>query len=534
MFDNSNISYSKLVKGATKLKMAPPKAKYVDPILNDMTNAKHFNSIVHSLQDRLSINNWIIVFKSLVVIHLMINTNDSALSYFSTHLHSFQINNILHSNKWSPNDSIVLRRYNDYLKGKCLAFREVTEFNDSISGSINQIDFQEKKLIEVESMESQIKDLIKNKFSLQDLQNDLIFYAFKILIKDLLQLYNQLNEGIITLLESFFDLNYEFAERTLNLYKSFVKLTDYVVKYLKIGKATGLNIPVIKHITTKLIESLEDHLHDKTNFKNTKSKNNNNTMEKKSQSTHQNNTNSRHDTVKSSAEERLQKIREQKQKLEQQLQQKQQLIITPTLPQSTGTNPFLTYSPQVQDTTGNINGNNVSMEAQLTSNPFVQDLNTGHSIGRNSTGYYAQNRTVIPSYTGTGFGGYSQQPQQANTFTTVTQQQPLDAQYTNNPFVLQSISEESVEPSQVAAQQQQYAQQQHLQQQQLQQQQLQQQHLQQQQLTQEQIIQQSATGVAFVPVQIAYIPTQHTNPFEPQPQHNQGLQQNTNSNLIEL
>lgn len=538
MFDNSNISYSKLVKGATKIKMAPPKAKYVEPILNDMTNSKHFNSIVNSLQDRLSANNWIIVFKSLVVVHLMINTNECALSYFSSHLHSFQINNILHSNKWSQNDLVVLRRYSDYLKRKCLAFGELMEFDDNHSGSAKQTILQERKLLQVESMESQIKDLIKNKFSMQDLQNDLIFYAFKILIKDLLELYNQLNEGIITLLESFFDLSYNFAERTLNLYKSFVKLTDYVVKFLKVGKAMGLNIPVIKHITTKLIESLEDHLHDRTNIKSSTAtnitKNNNNTQQNANSRSDQG-TSSRHDTVKSSAEERLRKIREQKQILEQQLQTKQQLIITPTLPQSTGTNPFVTYPSQVQDATGTFamhqtvnTGNgltNVPIESQVTSNPFLQDT-TGHNsnVAANVTGYYAQNRTVVPTYTGTGFGGYSQQPvQQPGQVSAVSQ--PLETQYTNNPFVLQSITEESMEPysnTQIASnvQQQQILQQQIIQQQN------------QPQLTQEQIIQQSATGIAFVPVQIAYIPTQHTNPFEQQ--HNQELQQNKNSNLIEL
>lgn len=44
-------------------------------------------------------------------------------------------------------------------------------------------------------------------------------------------------------------------------------MTEYVVRYLKIGKAVGLKIPVIKHITTKLINSLEEHLREETKDK---------------------------------------------------------------------------------------------------------------------------------------------------------------------------------------------------------------------------------------------------------------------------
>lgn len=530
------MSYTKMVKGATKIKMAPPKAKYVDPILHGLRNQKFFNEIVNALQDRLDMNIWTIVYKSLIVIHLMIDTETLALEYFSDNLQFFQLHKIMNSSKWSNNDITALRRYNDYLKGKCYEFGELNEQIERLN-STHRHDkdlIQLQKLFEVESMEREIQLLLKNKYSPQDLQNDLLFYAFKLLIQDLLIKYNKLNEGIISLLESFFDLSYDNAERTLKNYKSFVHLTDYVVKYLKVGKAMGLDIPVIKHITTKLISSLEEHLDNQRN-----NKNNNNINERKisestesrknvSSSSQLNNNSTEQDEINKNAQEHLKRIREQKELLEKQLHQPTSVMITPTLPTNfTGTNPF-TPSPVIGNTTDSFSFEQQQpLTATSTSNPFLVQS----PVTSTGTGFYATNQNVVPSYTGAGFGGYTQQPQSSPVFpppqpqqiqTGLLQQQPY--QFTgntvnttgNNPFALSSIMEEpslmsSLDPQQQAAAQ-------------------------------------AAAGITYLPVQVTQYAVVGSNPFEQsqaqaqaqaQQQQSQGQQQGQqqgqrNSNLIDM
>lgn len=179
---------------------------------------------------------------------------------------------ISHTTKWSSNDMRALQRYDEYLKTRCEEYGRLgmDHLRDNYSslklGSKNQLSMDEE-LDHVESLEIQINALIRNKYSVSDLENHLLLYAFQLLVQDLLGLYNALNEGVITLLESFFELSIEHAKRTLDLYKDFVDMTEYVVRYLKIGKAVGLKIPVIKHITTKLINSLEEHLREETKDK---------------------------------------------------------------------------------------------------------------------------------------------------------------------------------------------------------------------------------------------------------------------------
>ncbi|KAG8533178.1 uncharacterized protein KY384_001961 [Bacidia gigantensis] len=70
-------SFEKSVKGGTKIKLAPPKAKYVEHILvathaGDAGVAEIFRVLHHRLRD----STWTIVFKSLIIVHLMIREGE--------------------------------------------------------------------------------------------------------------------------------------------------------------------------------------------------------------------------------------------------------------------------------------------------------------------------------------------------------------------------------------------------------------------------------------------------------------------------
>ncbi|SMN20758.1 similar to Saccharomyces cerevisiae YHR161C YAP1801 Protein involved in clathrin cage assembly [Maudiozyma saulgeensis] len=315
-------TYVKLVKGATKIKMAPPKQKYIDPILLGTSQDQDFNEIIRALRPRIRDSAFTVAFKSLIVIHLMIREGDRdvTIRFFSKNLEFFDISNSFRSTN-GKFEGQVLDKYCSYLKLRSNEFNLIqvdyvrdgynslrSIINDKNNSSLN------KALNHVESLETQITELLRNKYSIGDLSNDLLLFAFKLLVFDLLALYNALNEGIITLLESFFELSHSNAERTLNLYKKFVNLTENVVRYLKTGKAVGLKIPVIKHITTKLVRSLEEHLREDNITHNTFNDENIVTNDIGNSPT------------KGLAQKRLDEIREQKRQLQEQLAHPQLLI----------------------------------------------------------------------------------------------------------------------------------------------------------------------------------------------------------------
>lgn len=447
--------------------MAPPKQKYVDPILSGTSSARGLQEITHALDIRLSDTAWTIVYKALIVLHLMIQQGekDVTLRHYSHNLDVFQLRKISHTTKWSSNDMRALQRYDEYLKTRCEEYGRLgmDHLRDNYSslklGSKNQLSMDEE-LDHVESLEIQINALIRNKYSVSDLENHLLLYAFQLLVQDLLGLYNALNEGVITLLESFFELSIEHAKRTLDLYKDFVDMTEYVVRYLKIGKAVGLKIPVIKHITTKLINSLEEHLREET--KRQRGEPSEPQQDRKpstaisSTSSHNNNSN---DKNKSIAQKKLEQIREQKRLLEQQLQN-QQLLISPTVPQD-AYNPFGSQQQDLNNDTFSFEPTQSQMTAQVpqpTANPFLipqqqqqalqltsastmpqpSEIQITPNLNNQQTGMYASNLQYTPNFTGSGFGGYT--TTENNAMMTGT----LDPTKTgsNNPFSLENIARE--------------------------------------------------------------------------------------------
>lgn len=79
-------SYEKSVKGGTKIKLAPPKAKYVEHILIATREGEGgVADVFRTLQNRLRDSTWTIVFKSLIIVHLMIKEGqrDVTLRYLA-------------------------------------------------------------------------------------------------------------------------------------------------------------------------------------------------------------------------------------------------------------------------------------------------------------------------------------------------------------------------------------------------------------------------------------------------------------------
>lgn len=440
-------TYVKLVKGATKIKMAPPKAKYVDPILMGTSDPGEFREIVRALDSRINDTAWTIVYKSLIVVHLIIREGDkdAGLKYYSNHLSFFQLSEITKSAKWSSGDIRALERYNNYLKIRCKEYGHISKdyvrdgYYSLKSVNGNGIGVS---LDHVESLEIQISALIKNRYSQFDLNNDLLLCGFKLLVQDLLSLYNALNEGIITLLESFFELSHGDAERTLELYKQFVDLTEHVVKYLKAGKSVGLKIPVIKHITTKLIRSLEEHLREDERNHETFAA----IAEEPAAGTPST-------SATSLAQKKLEQIRKQKTLLQQQLQN-QQLLVSPSVPQQ----PYNPFGNQQQETFSFEQQPQLQAQAQAqvpqsTGNPFIIQAQTQPQMQQ--TGFYATNTQLTPSFTGAGFGGYTNANMQAsnlvpvatganNPFSVVQSQQQNLPQDMANPFGQQQALQEQM------------------------------------------------------------------------------------------
>ncbi|KAF2172917.1 hypothetical protein M409DRAFT_16872 [Zasmidium cellare ATCC 36951] len=261
-------SFEKSVKGGTKVKLAPPKSKYVEHILlatqsGEAGVAEVFRTLTHRLRD----STWTVAFKALIIVHLMIKegVQDVTLRYLAVAPRNrLAINSFTDVQTQGQN----IRVYSEYLLARAQAF-EKSKFDHVRGGErrMKGLTVDKGLLRETEIVQDQVKSLVKCDLLQNDVENEISLTAFRLLTRDLLDLYNVMNEAVMNVLSHYFEMSRPDAERAIRIYKTFCKQTDQVVQYLSIARqyeyATRLEIPKLKHAPTSLAASLQEYLDDK-------------------------------------------------------------------------------------------------------------------------------------------------------------------------------------------------------------------------------------------------------------------------------
>ncbi|KAK6349267.1 hypothetical protein TWF730_010017 [Orbilia blumenaviensis] len=259
-------SFEKSVKGATKVKVAAPKSKYVEHILI-ATHAGEAGiaEVFRALNNRMKDQTWTIVFKSLIVVHLMIREGeqDVTLRYLRKHPRLVAISNYSDVQEQGKN----IRRYSQYLGERARSFGDVkVDFVRNGQGHLRRLSVEKGLLREVECVQTQMRALLQCNFHTGDVDNEITLTAFRMLVSDLLAFFHVVNEGVINVLEHYFEMSRFDAERALEIYKVFTRQTEDTVEFLqnarRLETATRLQIPNVKHAPTSLTKALEEYLLD--------------------------------------------------------------------------------------------------------------------------------------------------------------------------------------------------------------------------------------------------------------------------------
>ncbi|KAF7629026.1 ENTH domain protein [Aspergillus flavus] len=259
-------NFEKSVKGATKIKLAAPKSKYIEHILvATHTGEAGVAEIFRTLQLRLRDSTWTIVFKALIVIHIMVREGqlDATLQYMAENPRKLAISGFSEVQSQGHN----IRRYSDYLVARANAFEATkTDYVRSGQGRMKRLTVEKGLLRETEIVQRQIHALLQCDLLTDEVENEITLTAFRLLTLDLLTLYSVMNEGTINVLEHYFEMSRPDSERALEIYKTFTQQTEEVVKFLGVARhfqaATRLEIPKLKHASTDLTRLLEDDLND--------------------------------------------------------------------------------------------------------------------------------------------------------------------------------------------------------------------------------------------------------------------------------
>ncbi|XP_039476036.1 clathrin coat assembly protein AP180 isoform X2 [Oreochromis aureus] len=254
---------------ATTHEQTAPKKKHLEYLIQ-ATQETNVNvpQMADTLIERAGNASWVVVFKALITTHhLMVHGNERFLQFLASRNTLFNLSNFLdRTGSHGLDMSTFIRRYSRYLNEKAFAYRQMSfDFGRVKKGAegVMRTMSVEKLLKGMPTLQSQIDALLEFDVHPKDLNNGVINACFLLLFKDLIKLYACYNDGIINLLEKFFQMKRSQCKDGLEIYKRFLTRMTRVSEFFKIAEEVGIDkndIPELTKAPESLLASLETHL----------------------------------------------------------------------------------------------------------------------------------------------------------------------------------------------------------------------------------------------------------------------------------
>ncbi|XP_055847496.1 phosphatidylinositol-binding clathrin assembly protein LAP isoform X20 [Episyrphus balteatus] len=271
---------AKSVCKATTEELIGPKKKHLDYLVH-CTNEPNVSipHLANLLIERSQNASWVVVYKALITAHhLLAYGNERFMQYLASSNSTFNLNSFTDKGgvqegmgavgaRMGYDMSPFIRRYSKYLNEKALSYRTVAfDFckvkRGKEEGSLRTMN-ADKLLKTLPVLQAQLDGLLEFDCQANDLTNGVINMSFMLLFRDLIRLFACYNDGIINLLEKYFDMNKKQARDALDLYKKFLVRMDRVGEFLKVAENVGIDkgdIPDLTKAPSSLLDALEQHL----------------------------------------------------------------------------------------------------------------------------------------------------------------------------------------------------------------------------------------------------------------------------------
>ncbi|XP_041738559.1 phosphatidylinositol-binding clathrin assembly protein isoform X7 [Coregonus clupeaformis] len=253
---------SKAVCKATTHEVSAPKKKHLDYLIY-CTNEMNVSvpQLADTLFERTANSSWVVVFKALITTHhLMMYGNERLIQYLASRNTLFNLNNFLDKGALQGYDmSTFIRRYSRYLNEKAMSYRLVavdfTKMKRGIDGVMRTMNI-EKLIKTLPIIQNQLDALLDFQANPNELTNGVINSAFMLLFKDSIRLFAAYNEGVINLLEKYFDMKKGQCKDALDIYKKFLYRMTKLSEFLKVAETIKGSCIA----PSSLLEALEQHL----------------------------------------------------------------------------------------------------------------------------------------------------------------------------------------------------------------------------------------------------------------------------------
>ncbi|CAO3592902.1 unnamed protein product [Absidia cylindrospora] len=261
------------VRKATRLDYNPPKQKHLSTLISStFHNPACIGDMLDLLERRHRENSWIMSFKVLVIMHMLMRqgNGDRTIAYIGDHPACLDTTRLREKSSGVIHiQNIYL--YTAYLQQKVSVYRElhmdyIKATISSKVGRLRRLSINDGLLKETMVLQRQVSALLKCKFVLDDVDNTISVFAFRLVVEDLLILFQVINEGVVNILEHYFAMPKADALMSLEIYKRFAKQTEEVTVFLdrarQFQQEMHIAIPAAKHAPLSLVAALEEYLTD--------------------------------------------------------------------------------------------------------------------------------------------------------------------------------------------------------------------------------------------------------------------------------
>lgn len=261
----------KTICKATTEELMAPKKKHLDYLLH-CTNEPNVSipSMANLLIERTQHQNWTVVYKALITIHnIMCYGNERFSQYLASCNTTFNLTSFVDRTGGAGgyDMSTHVRRYAKYIGEKINTYRmcafDFCKVKRGREDGLLRTMHTDKLLKTIPILQNQIDALLEFTVSSSELNNGVINCSFILLFRDLIRLFACYNDGIINVLEKYFDMNKKQCRDALDTYKSFLLRLDKVAEFLRVAESVGIDrgeIPDLTRAPASLLEALEAHL----------------------------------------------------------------------------------------------------------------------------------------------------------------------------------------------------------------------------------------------------------------------------------
>jgi len=254
----------KAVIKATRHNVKPPKEKHVRRLIVETSSpGSKIGELIAMISKRLELPDWIVVMKTLEVIHRLMREGNShfisELRYKAGMLNLRKFADV--TSPEASHQSMFVRKYSQYLEEKVLVYKILGIQFESDPAVIKTYTVEET-FERIPRLQSQFNALLNCRSSKEHINNAITIYAFNLMLKDSFKLYRALNDAIIILLERFFNMTKGNAVKALEIYKLFLKEADGIVQFFDISrKFSRSDLPEIK-LAPPLTDAMENFIND--------------------------------------------------------------------------------------------------------------------------------------------------------------------------------------------------------------------------------------------------------------------------------